>query len=588
MTATDEGATGAEAPAAPRPPPSRPPLVRNALRYAPVVVILVVIGAVVALRGGGGDDDEEAAPGAAASSDREELIRSGPMTPQKAELLGRTDVDFGANCDTETGRIKLPVVIAPPCVEPFTGDNGGATADGVTADDILVVYYETDPDIDPLGAASISSLGVDVDPDGTVKTLQGYADLYNKLFETYGRTVRFERFVGSGQASDVEAAKADALAIGEKHPFAVVGGPANATQVFGPEIAAQGIVCGPGCSGPAPDEVIADNSPLLWTDAPTPDQAATLTAEMVGKLAGPGKAELAGDSQLAAEDRRYAVVHYDTPDGTQGGVFDQLVDGLADQGIELATDVVYQYDQNRTQENARTIISKLQSAGVTTVIFSGDPLTPVTLTAEATTQGYFPEWILGPNAFADTTLFARTYDEEQWQHGFGLALTPVRGPIEDADAVVVYDWAYGTLPPSNTAAVIEGAMRSLFTGVHLAGPDLTAQSLQDGLRRLPVMGGGPTQPQYSVGPHEVWPGTDWGGTDDIALVWWDPAATGPDEIGTDGQGMYRYALGGQRYTTGQIPSSPDRAGLFDDDRSVTVYDELPESDQAPAYPPPPP
>src|SRR5262245_14806998 len=334
MTATDEGATGAEASAAPGSPSprSRPPWVRNALRYAPVVVIVLVIGAFVALRGGG--DDKDAAPGGSgSSSDEEDLIRSGPMTPQKAELVGKTGVDFGPDCDTETGRIKLPVVIAPPCVEPFTGDNGGATSPGVTGAEILVVYYETDPDIDPLGAASISSLGVDVDPDGTVKALQGYADLYNKLFETYGRTVRFERFVGSGQASDVEAAKADAIAIGDEHPFAVIGGPANATQVFGPEIAAQGIVCGPGCSGPAPDGVIEANSPLMWTDGPTPDQAAALTAEMVGKLAGPGKAELAGDPDLAAQDRRYAVVHYDTADGTQAPVFDQLVDDLADQGI---------------------------------------------------------------------------------------------------------------------------------------------------------------------------------------------------------------------------------------------------------------
>jgi hypothetical protein len=588
MTATDEGASGADAPAAPgSPSPApRPPWVRNGLRYAPIVVIALVIGAVVALRGGGGDDDQEESSSDAAAATGDELIESGPMTPQKAELEGKTDVDFGPNCDTETGRITLPVIVAPPCVEPFTGDNGGATTPGVTDDEILVVYYETNPDIDPLGAASISSLGVDVDPDGSIEALQGYADLYNELFETYGRTVRFERFLGTGQASDVEAAKADAIAIGERHPFAVLGGPANATQVFGPEIASQGIMCGPGCSGPAPDEIIARYSPLMWTDAPTPDQAAALTAEMVGKLAGPGKAELAGDPELAAQDRRYAVVHYDTADGTQAVVFDQLVDDLAEVGIELTTDVVYQYDQNRTQENARTIIAKLQSAGVTTVIFSGDPFTPDTLTAEATNQDYHPEWILGPNAFADTTLFAREYDGEQWRHGFGLALTPVRGPIEDADAVVIYDWAYGTLPPANTAPVIEGAMRSTFTGIHLAGPELTPQAFQDGLHRLPVLGGGPTVPQYSVGPHDVWPGTDWGGGDDFALVWWDPQASGPDEIGRAGVGMYRYALGGQRYTTGQIPSSPERAGLFDDARSTTIYDQLPESDRPPDYPPP--
>ena len=63
------------------------------------------------------------------------------MTPEKAELLGE-DVDFGPTCDTDLGRIMLKSVYAPPCVEPFEGDNGGATSAGVTADEVTVVYYQ--------------------------------------------------------------------------------------------------------------------------------------------------------------------------------------------------------------------------------------------------------------------------------------------------------------------------------------------------------------------------------------------------------------------------------------------------------------
>jgi len=50
--------------------------------------------------------------------------------------------------------------------------------------------------------------------------------------------------------------------------------------------------------------------------------------------------------------------------------------------------------------------------------------------------------------------------------------------------------------------------------------------------------------------------------------------------------MYRYANGGERYTIGNLPGSPEEAGLFDLGSSVTVYDEVPEEDQVPDYPPP--
>ena len=47
----------------------------------------------------------------------------------------------------------LKSVYAPPCVEPFEGDNGGATSAGVTADAVTVVFYRADPALDPLTAA---------------------------------------------------------------------------------------------------------------------------------------------------------------------------------------------------------------------------------------------------------------------------------------------------------------------------------------------------------------------------------------------------------------------------------------------------
>jgi hypothetical protein len=578
MTTTDDKTTNES------PPPPSPGWTRALKRYGPIVAVVALIaGAVVIFGGGGGDDDDSGGSTEAASS--EDLVRSGPMTPEKAALLGE-EVDFGPNCDTETERIKLVSVYAPPCVESFEGDNGGATSPGVTADSVKVVFYRADPALDPLTAATIQGAGADIDPQTAADTVQGFADLYNGLFETYGRTVDVEVYTGTGAGDDTVAARNDAIAIAEKEPFAVIGGPTQASNVFGSELAARGIVCGPNCTLAAPERQIEESEPYLWSAGPTPDQGAALASEAIGNLAGPGPAEMAGDEAMRTEDRVYGLLHYDNADGDYAEVFQAYQEQLAANGIDLAIDIEFTLDLARSQENARTYITQLREAGVTTVIYTGDPLTPSALTEEATAQGYFPEWILGSSVLMDASLFARRLDGDQWQNGFGISLIAARGERSTNGAFQIWDWAYGGEPPNTSANVLEPPLRMVFTGIHLAGPELTPESFRDGLYRFPVSGGGPTEAQVSRGDHGVWPDHDWGGSDDITLIWWDPAATGQDEVGNEGTGLYRYANGGQRYTIGNVPTSIEEAGLFDVESSVTIYDEVPEEDQAPDYPPP--
>ena len=49
---------------------------------------------------------------------------------------------------------------------------------------------------------------------------------------------------------------------------------------------------------------------------------------------------------------------------------------------------------DQLQTDAPGLIAKLKSAGVTSVIFIGDPVAPRPLTKAATGQNYFPEWIV--------------------------------------------------------------------------------------------------------------------------------------------------------------------------------------------------
>ena len=513
------------------------------------------------------------------------LVKAGPMTPQKAALLGKTNVEFGPNCDTTTGRVKLPTVYAPPCIQPFTGKNGGATARGVTDNEIKVVVWVGDPSKDPVLAGQIIAAGASLDTNTIKATWQGYVDIFNKTLELYGRKISVEFFDGTGSGADTTAAKADAIAIADKKPFAVLGGPAQSTSVFSDELAHRGVLCLGTCALAVPEKLRANNQGYIFTDAASPEQAARITAEFVGKQAGPGKAQYAGDDATKSKNRVYGVAHYDTPDGQYRSQFAALKDGLQKYKITPKAEQSFFLDPSKTQENARTIITKMKDAGVTTVIYTGDPLTPAALTKEATAQDYHPEWIVGPTVLADTTFFGRTFDQDQWAHAFGVALVAGRVPQSQNPNYTLYTWFHGAAPPNNTYNVIVPSVSLLARGLTMAGPKLTPKTFRDGLFRYPPSGGDPIDPQQSWGKHGVWPSVDYSGSDDAGILWWDPRATGEDEVGKVGQGLYQYGDAAKRYTYGHLPAK-GQGRLYDTGTAVTVFPQLPPESTTPTYTPP--
>lgn len=554
-------------------------------RYAPFAIVVVVIAAIVLIAGNRNGGDDSGAGGGAdqGSKSNTQLIEAGPMTPDKAELLGET-VDFGDGCDTSTGRVKIPSWYAPTCVAPFRGSNGGATAPGVTAETIKVIVWIGDPSKDPLQAALVRSAGSDTDVRTAEENYRGWIDLYSQYAELYGRRIEVSFFKGSGAPSDPVAAKADAQAIIDQQPFAVLGGP-NQTDAFADEITAAKIMC-MGCSTASPTKFMRDRAPYIWTTGQLPEQASTLAAEMIGNLFAGRKAQWAGDPALRSRTRVFGAVHYDTPAGQQREAFRTFKSLLAERDIELASDTRYYLDLARAQENARTIIAKLKAAKVTSVIFYGDPLTPSYLTKEATAQDYRPEWIIGPSVYADTAVFGRIYDQDQWQHAFGLSLIPARSTREASGAYKLWTWQFGTPPPNNNYAVHQGPVSLLMTGINLAGPNLTPETFRDGMFRSGIAGGNPLAATISFGKHGIWPNTsdDLGGADDGTLIWWNPTAKGFDEIGNDGTGLYEYVDGGTRYRPGDWPTSDP--GIFDPAKSVTIYESVPPEYLPPQYPSP--
>jgi hypothetical protein len=546
---------------------------------AVLAVVTVVAGLLAAVAAASPATDQADAQKNAA------LVKAGPMTPLKAQLLGKTNVNYGPNCDTTTGRVKIPSVYAPPCVEQFTGKNGGATGQGVTDNAVKIVVYTGDPAKDPLLAGQLRAAGASLDVGAIQDTWRGYIDIYNQMFQFYGRKIDPEFFVGTGSGADTAASKADAIAIADKKPFAVLGGPAQSSTVFADELAHRGVACLGTCALAMPTKLTEQNKPYIITDTLSPEQGATLTSEFIGKQLGKGKAQFAGNDATKSKNRVYGILHYNTPDGQYTGLFNELKAGLKKYGITAKADQSFFLDLSRAQEIARTVITKLKDAGVTTVVYTGDPVMPGAFTKEATAQDFHPEWVIGPTVLADTAIFGRTYDQDQWAHAFGVNITPGRVPQQINAAYSLYQWFHGSPPPNNTYGVISPSVSEFARGVMMAGPKLTAQTLRDGLFRYPPSGGDPVNPQQSWGKHGVWPGTDWYGSDDAGMLWWDPSATGEDEIGQVGNGEYRLAAQGKRYLPGKFPSK-GQGGLFDTASSVTIFQQLPPEDAQPTYPSP--
>ncbi len=576
---------------------------RQLKRWGPIIAVVVValVGGGILLATQGGDDEDAGGdttlavettaggdtttPGTEPAS-TDSAPPSGeitfPMSWSDAEAAGLTDqIEWGDRCDTSTGRIAVPDFFRSECFAPFTGDNGGATATGVTADEITIVYYEG-PDADPVISYITDAISVDDTNAQQFETMQGIVDYYEAYYELYGRTINLVTYEGTGIATDEVAARADAAAIVEQYqPFAVLGGPAL-TSAFADELAKNQTLC-IGCTPGQPPEFYTERDPYVWGLDGSAIQKQTHVLEFIQKQLVGKNAEHAGEA-LQATPRSFGLVYLESS-GASKDLADRFGAEMAALGAPLAEVVAYQLDPATIQQQASQVITKLKAAGVTTVVFSGDPVAPRDFTKEATAQEYFPEWVVAASTLVDVTAFARTYDQQQWAHAFGVTQLAARGNPVTTGAYANYEWFTGSPPPADDSiGVIAPNPALLFAVLQGLGPNVSAESFRDALFAADATTRAISQPSLSYGDKGIWAGvTDFQGVDDATVFWWDPAATGPDEIRKDGTGMYQYVDGGTRYLPGEWPTE-DR--LFDPNGAVAIYDTPPAGEERGDYPSP--
>jgi len=470
--------------------------------------------------------------------------------------------------------VAIPFIFRSECFADVD-DNGGETAPGVTGDTIKVVAWIPAED-DPIRALLLERVGLQATNDELREVYAGFVEIFQRYYQTYGRTVELDFVEASGTILDNVAARADAVRAAEEFgAFAVLGGPLLG-NAWTEELHARGIVCiaCPGISGSAPS---------VFSIPPTNGQIRRHLANyVVRKLAG-GPAAFAG-ADLQGAPRVFGLLSLGAGEADERGA-EQLEEFLADEGVALAERILYPLDPGRAAELATNAVTRMKAAGVTTVLVQADPISLPAFTQEATKQHWYPEWVLGAAPFIDTTAFARTFDPAQWEHAFGISYFPPQVAAEASPPIQLYEWFHGE-PPAVQAAIplllLYPQVVLLFTGLEYAGPELTVESFRDGLFTMPPTARAVTQPSVSYG-EQRWESTDYAGVDDMVEIWWDPQAVGPDEGGAEGTGMYRYVNGAERHLADEWD---DELAVFEPAGSVTIIEEIPVDERPPDYPPP--
>lgn len=494
--------------------------------YAPLVVLALSLSLILAAVPAKERSVNAIGPGGSAN----QMTKNVGAAPPGATL--------GSTCEGGAKQTKEPY--SPPCIL-FEGDNGGATSTGVTKDTITVTARTGNvPSLFATVGSIVKNAGVKDGPEDIRRTTQTFIDYFNKKFQLYGRQVKLVEYKGVGDqlaeflGANPEGAQADALsAAQEQHSFADI---TALTTPYAEGLARQKVLALPPVH--MSRRWYREHAPYAWGVLVDCNRLVDTLVDWVVKRVLGHPARYAGDPQFRTKDRTIGLLVPEQP-----WYQECAKDGLKQieaAGFKFAHQINYPLDFNRMSTDAVSIIAQMKAKGITTMACVCDPILPLFLSGQATQQGYFPEWIVAGTALTDVDILGQIYDKEQWKHAFGLSfLSDVyRGPKAESYR------AYKTIrndEPAFVADVLYYPVLMLFLGIHLAGPNLTPESFQQGMFNYPPTVG--ETGLWSFGPD------DYTATDDAREMYFDPVQISPFD---DAPGRYIQTLK-DRYTGATWP-----------------------------------
>ena len=441
----------------------------------------------------------------------------------------------GVTCGAGVRQVDW-LAYAAPCVPKWEGDNGGATAHGVTADTITIVFRKN-ADLEAAAPGSMAAYE---------EVYRAYADLFNANCEFYGRKMEVKTFDGQGawlnemSNSGQAAAQSDAQTAHDMGAFADLH-PTHHTPYY-TALAAKGIMFG-GLPMASTKYALDEYAPYAygtpaWSSADNWGYAAlgTICQRMIGM-----PAIFSDDPIYQKTTRVFGLVTAEDPGWKVTGEI--IKDGgKRDCGLEIAQHSTYTADPASEAQQATPIIAQMKAAGVTTVVAPVDPIMAAFLMVAADQQNYYPEWMPheGYDYHGDTAPSARQLSGIIKQSVFAGARA-----VEDMDGYKAYRLARPDAEPPDLGYMWDWFFYDFLTfanGIQAAGPNLTPETFAAGMHSLPP----------ATGPFGLWrydqPGWQ-NPQSDFILSAWDPNAIEPFE---GNKGDFRPCNGCARYPCSDI------------------------------------
>jgi hypothetical protein len=474
-------------------------------RYVPLLVALAILVALVETA------PPVKSPGSLTQQKSALALPAGITPPAPPGTPGRTVA--GYRCGPGIRQVPWSKY-APICEPAWHGNNGGATAPGVTATTITLTYREAESAEEKALLSFVGQSTVGTNREA-IETMEAYIRLFNRTFELYGRHVVLKPFKGKGdfleedEGKDIAAAQADAATAKKLGAFADISLLAS-TEPYDEALAHEGVIA---IGAPFMSQSFFERyAPYEYTTSPTCNDVAEASATLIGHMMAGMKAIYAGSARLRAKTRVFGLLYPDNPQYVAcGRQFLEELNQLAK--VRPARVIAYSFDIADLEQEATNAISQFKAAGVTTVLCACDPVTPIFLTAAANQQHYYPEWFT--TDWGDG--FARLPAQNQWAHAMtgGIANRPLRD--QEAYKAFFMGAPKGAQPIPTFSSVYEPLLL-FFDALQAAGPYLTPETFEKGMDSLPPSLPGGMFGSWIFGNNKFSPSAD------TQILWWNPKA----------------------------------------------------------------
>ena len=421
--------------------------------------------------------------------------------------------------------------MSPPCIAFFEGDNFGRMGKGVTRDEIVVAFLMN---CATSGGVQIGDFDDPKDPLYH-KATAGFFQYFNDRFQTYGRRVH-----GYGVLTPCGGdIRATVTEVDERiAPFAFL--QLNEGEEFALAAAERGIIS----NWPGGDRTaMHENSPYIISYPPDQQDLVNMFTDFVcQKLAG-RPARYSGEPTDWSKPRRFALYYdRDEKDPGRAGVH-QVVRAIQDEcGSEAGP--ISLSNGSTLDDHPQDVARWSRVEGVTTVLEFGGRTNGIMQHAES--QGWHPEWAHLIEYCCNSPYQTHT-PAPQMRNSFGIWYERrwAEAREEHAWYMAMHEGCQCTGGTNN----VYRELFLLFRGIQAAGPRLTADNFDRGLRAIPQQ---PSPDPWTPAAYFA-PLNNHSFIKDVAVIRWDPigkvrSSTRP--------GCWRLVEHGKRYRAGDFATHP--------------------------------